>query len=60
LTASGPTQVQAVVAEVSKETDSGSMTGQAKLTTDLFPEGTVLIAGDPVRGQLTGANVLAY
>lgn len=33
---------------------------QAKITTDVFAEGTVMIIGDPVRGQATGSNILGW
>ena len=49
-----------LVCQLTKTINFGSGTAKVKITTDMFPESTVMIIGDPVRGQATGANVLGW
>lgn len=54
------TVVPAIVTQVARSIDFAAGTFDTTIQTDSFPEGTVLIADDPVRGQLTGLNILAW
>jgi hypothetical protein len=58
--ASGPTVVQAIVAQVKRSIDFAAGTATVTIVTDAFPEGTVLTAGDPVLGLLNGENLLGW
>lgn len=58
--ASAPTIVQAILAQVKRTFDFAAGTAAATVVTDAFPEGQVLTAGDPVYGQLSGTNLLAW
>lgn len=49
-----------VTAQVTKALDFQTGVATAKVTTDMFPEGTVLTAGDPVLGQANGKNSLPW
>ena len=60
ITASSPTIVQAIIAQVRRSFDFAGGTATASIVTDAYPEGQVLTAGDPVLGQLTGLNVLPW
>jgi hypothetical protein len=49
-----------VIAQVTKSIDFQGNVATAAITTDMFPEGTVLTAGDPVLGQANGQNILGW
>jgi hypothetical protein len=60
VTASQPTSVVAIIAQVKRSFNFKAGTASAQVVTDTFPEGEVLIAGDPVYGQLNGLNQLPW
>jgi len=60
LSASATTQIQAIITQVTKKIDRVAGTAEVAIETDSFPEGAVLIADDPVFGQLNGSNSLPW
>lgn len=52
--------VYPISAQITKALDFENGTATARMTTDMFPEGFVMIAGDPVRGQANGQFCLGW
>jgi hypothetical protein len=60
VTASATTVVQAVAAQVTRKFDAKAGTASVSVTGDIFPEGQVLTADNPVLGQLSGSHPLPW
>jgi Concanavalin A-like lectin/glucanases superfamily len=60
VTASATTVVQAVAAQVTRKFDAQAGTASVSVTGDIFPEGQVLTADNPVLGQLSGSHPLGW
>jgi hypothetical protein len=60
VTAQYPVQVQAILTQVKRTFNFRNGVASCQVVTDNFPEGQVLIAGDPTYGQLNGQNRLAW
>lgn len=52
--------VYPVTSQITKSLDFQGGVATVKVASDMFPEGTVLTAGDPVLGQADGSHVLGW
>jgi hypothetical protein len=59
-TSSATTVVQATCAQVTRKIDAQAGTASVTVTGDVFPEGQVLTADNPVLGQLSGNHPLGW